>query len=317
MDFINRHYNRGSFQSGIKRASRRGYARVRVYRPLLIGCLCALLGGEGYAGPPLVSQYIGTANPVTDEFGELLLGTAPDSGEYGIPPVEGDLVQVLHATDGVIHPPGIDGNPHPNNVLILTSRIGWGISPVNQRSGKFSAVLAPRPEHGTKLFVRVFNAASLSSATFYGNSQLYSVNNTQFEVFMAEVGSTDLPLDPRDPDGDGINNSWEQSLAQDADNDGLANEEELLAGTDMNDENSLLEIASCRAVNEDDVVLRWDAVPGKTYQVEFRPGQLVHAVEFVPLKRVVAESTECEVTLPGGLFGSHGYFRLCVIESER
>ena len=60
-----------------------------------------------------MSPRIGTLAGITDEFGELLPGTEPSAARMGVQPVEGDLVQLFHATDKVIYPPDMDGNPDP------------------------------------------------------------------------------------------------------------------------------------------------------------------------------------------------------------
>jgi len=278
------------------------------------------LGGLPYAAcsaPPTVSQYIGTESPIVDEFGDLLLGTAPDSGDYGIPPVEGDFVQIFHAVDNVIHPPAADGTPHPHNVLLATSRIGWGLSPVLDRPAKFSAAIAPRPEGGAKIFVRVFNAPSLEKATFYGDSQLYTVVSTQFEVFMAEVGSTSTPLDPDDSDGDGISNSWEASYTADNDNDGILNEEETLAGTRLDDPHSYLGFSRVAPTATGELVLEWPSVAGKTYVVEAADAASATDINrFETVGQLTATGPHSKFVIPNAFVKRAGCYRVCVITSE-
>jgi len=263
------------------------------------------------AAPPMVSQFVGVLSPIVDEFGEVLLGTDPESDIFGITPVLGDMVQVLHATDNIIHPPNVDGTPHPNNVVLHTTRIGLGVSPTYERSGMFGAAVSPRPPAGAKIFVRVFNAPSLEETSFYGDSQLFTVSHTQNTIFLANVSCTCSPLDGSDSDGDGISNSWEKSFSSDADGDGVSNEFELAARTDQNDAESFLTVQVLAPEGETDLRVGWESAEGITYRLEVM--SLKGPFQFVPVCTVLAVGPYTEVVLPGGLSNGPGCYRLWAV----
>jgi hypothetical protein len=235
--------------------------------------LAALLAAPALAAPPTVSQLVYSKETIIDEFGEILLGNDPDAPSFGIPHVEGDLVQIIHATDGIIRPPDVLGNPHPNNVILYQSRIGLGISPTIPRSGKFDVAVSPRPGGNSWIFVRAFNAPCLADASFYGDSQLYKVSSSKNELFGAVIPSTEKELDPNDDDDDGLSNSWEKSYGsdphfQDSDLDGVSNSDEYFASTDPFNANSFLKIKSIRPYLPPILVIEWDSVPGKWYRID-------------------------------------------------
>lgn len=92
------------------------------------------------------------------------------------------------------------------------------------------------------------------------------------------------PWGTMDSDGDGIPDLWmthyfghptgqagDHSQAQDdADGDGMTNLQEFLAGTDPTDPASVLHIQIAPVVSSTNVTLSWLAVPGKSYQVQYK-----------------------------------------------
>ena len=101
---------------------------------------------------------------VMDESGVPLLGDGSETS---------DLVQLIDAgPDGVINPPDENGNPTGDDSLICDIRIGEGY-PFNPDEGKFSHSLDL--EAGAVIYCRAWNDASLSTATYYGNSDIKTI----------------------------------------------------------------------------------------------------------------------------------------------
>lgn len=99
------------------------------------------------------------------------------------------------------------------------------------------------------------------------------------------LAGTNAPWGTADSDGDGIPDLWmshyfghptgqagDLSLAQfDADGDGMSNLAEYLAGTDPTNPMSNLQLQIIVQVSATKTVnLNWPAVPGKTYQIQFK-----------------------------------------------
>ena len=224
-----------------------------------------LLGSSSPAQLLTTPLYVGASDAIVNEFGDVLDGQAS---------APGDLIQLYQAVNGVIHPPGVDGAPHPDNIPLPggTSAIGY-LAPIGlQEPGMFNLAIngAQRPGDGVDLFVRVFNAAMLEEASFYGDSQLFTVDGNK--AFSVVIGAADIPLNPGDDDMDGLNNSFEKSLGTssssgDTDGDGAGDLHEFRAGTDGQDANSTFIVGAIHPDGED-VLVSWDSVPGRTYQVE-------------------------------------------------
>lgn len=227
--------------------------------------------------PPTVSQLVGVNQSIVDERGEPLRGTDKFSYQYGIPSVEGDLIQILVATDGTIYPPNADGTPDSRNPTFAETRIGAGVSPMLPHSGRFSAALAARPSGGMKIFVRAFNAPSIEEASFYGDSQIFLVSSFSNNQFRAEITSTDKPLDGGDADGDGLNNALETSqgsdpYAMDTDGDGYSDSDEYVAGTDALGEDSYPVFVSIQPADGGLTQMSWwPVVSGRTYKIYHTP----------------------------------------------
>ena len=129
----------------------------------------------------LVHTAIAQPKPITvksttgvkDENGAWLLGDGSETS---------DLIQLINAgPDGVINPPDENGDPSGDDSLICNIRIGEGY-PFRPNEGKFSHGLSLDP--GTVIYCRAWNAASPSTATYYGNSSIKKVT--------AETGDYDF-----------------------------------------------------------------------------------------------------------------------------
>lgn len=292
--------------------------RARVGGVLTVGSLIfAFFLTSSFGQAPMVSQTVGVATPIVNEFGRMLKGTESAADEFSLPVVEGDLVQILQATDGAIYPPDTSGQPHSNNVVLVNTRIGQGMSPGLPESGKFGFQLSPRPGGNSRIFVRVFNAATLDEASFYADSELFTVKSWKNEVFLADITATTIPLDVNDTDGDGLQNSWERSYGTDAsvadtDQDGFTDAEEVLAGTDVLDAESFLGIE--RAYREGHaLVLQWVSTAGRTYRVEFTPTAFWEHPAYEEVGVVVASGGVTQYSIPNGLQGQQGCYRVRVV----
>lgn len=269
--------------------------------------------------PPGIPLHIGSAQPIVDEFGVKL------EGSYD---AVGDVVQVLWASNGVIYAAtnNYDGTPHPDNPPMegATTGIGSLTAPGYVDEGIFSiSLVTNRPPSGAKFFVRVFNADRIADANFYADSKLLEVNSSDYDkVFLVDMGSTTNATDPRDPDGDGLNNSWEQNYGTDPDNpdsdgDTMRDGDEIRAGTDAGDEHSNLAIIEMITFDGPDVNITWSSVAGKSYQLQFAPEQL--SVQGGPSYSnisavITATGSSTGTTVTNGLLMGQGEYRIGLIE---
>lgn len=220
--------------------------------------------------PPVISQVIRSASPVYDQLGKICLGNELGREELGLDYVRGNRVEILAAPDGIIYPALIDGRNDPRNPLLHITYIGLGMDPEIETPGLFATSLTPRPSSGAKIFVRVYNMPSLELASFYSDSQLYTVSWSVDSVFNAVLPHTRNPIDPADDDSDGLNNSWERWKGSnpgriDTDGDGFDDMSEFLAGTDADDWDSFLQIVDMTISNN---IIQLHYMAGK--------GQIVH-----------------------------------------
>jgi len=254
------------------------------------------------AQPPVVSQSIYVSSPLLNEFGQRLKGTDSGASYFGHEVVEGDIVHIYLATNGVIYPPNALGVADSRNSLLMESRIGRGSSAKEVNPGTFSIHMTPRPASGSKLFVRVFNAPSGDQTSFYMDSQLFTVSWTADNIFQAEFAAGIKPLDTADNDGDGVNNSWEKSHGTDlenadSDNDGLIDPDELIAGTEPTNSDSTFIVGNLQPISSEFMRLTWKSEVGRIYTVEKNEG--INSGIFNVVDIVSGNGTDYELIVPG------------------
>jgi hypothetical protein len=288
-----------------------GNNSISVKTSVLVVCLFSLFTGLSM-GQIVTPLHVCCEIPIVDEFGIRLQGTQS---------APGDLVQVLWATNGVINPPDVDGTPHPDNAVLYGGETGIGAlaSPYDPEPGIFGiSIREHRPQDGDQVFVRVFNHSEQDNATFYADSQLLTVNGNS--TLTADFNATTNALDPRDPDYDGLNNSWEKTYGSDpdradTDGDGQTDGHEQRAGTDLLDAESLFQVATFIRIQGRDVEVGWESVSGKTYRVEFTPSNLTGSPVFSDVSSdYTADSEYSSAVITNGLELGTGCFRTRLVE---
>ncbi len=200
-----------------------------------------LVGGILFAPPPAPAQYEPFAiwteltSPLINEYNNLLPGANMVNPAWD--GQTSSLCQVLFTGgNGEIDLPDIDGNPTIDDTVSRIIYVGTGIPWEWDVSGLFVYNYDRPPTND--IYIRAFNAPTLSEASFYGDCTYYFIAGSDDEMRVNRYGlhKTDQPLDPADDDGDGANNSWEKSLKTypdnpDSDGDGLLDGEELLGHT--------------------------------------------------------------------------------------
>ena len=264
--------------------------------------LILLLSAAGVQAQGLTTPlHIGNQTPIENEFGDRLPGTANQPG-----------------------------------ALV----IGKSVSPAIESGGLFSISLSePRPASG-KVFVRVFNRATLEASSFYADSELFTISGNK--EFLASVGSTTNALDTADDDNDGLHNSWEKSYGSDptnpdSDDDGLSDGDEIglggnptradtdgdgmidgheqRAGTDLADKDSYLGLAAMTP-SAQHLIVRWASVPGRSYQVEGAPNLLNPAFSNLSAVITAEPGAETSATITNALLDTaHWILRVRLIEN--
>ncbi len=273
----------------------------KVWRTTVVAVLCWGMGHVVAWGEIKAPLYVGNLSPILNEYGRPMPGSR--SGESVL-----SRVEIRVATDGLIRPPALGGNDHPQNLLLSAESVGGvGMNAANPSSGLFCMIFAVSPSAGTKLFARVYNAPTVAEASFYVDSELVTVSAKEpaLELVFGEVQA----LDNGDEDGDGLSNSWEQSLGTrdqpgaDFDGDGMSDLAEWRAGTDAANEESNLrfELVRQEANEEEGTVgtlrVRWQSSPGKSYQLQHTES-LVGGEGFVDVGEVVtAQEGELEIDM--------------------
>ena len=166
--------------------------------------------------------------------------------------------------------------------FLTNTYVGANASP---GKGYFSLTIPNRPETGTNLRVVAYDAATSNDASYFRSAT-------------APVPSTGrLLLDFSEPKpmakfGNDADAAYADALERlhasgmDSDGDGMTDWEEVLAGTEIGDEYSLLAFDSIEAPQPDGtareatpaepvlVVVQWQSVPGRTYQLQYAPSLL-------------------------------------------
>ncbi len=236
---------------------------------------------KGQLGAPL---YIGNLEPVRDQYGRTMVGSH-------LQPVRCRVE--LHVTSNeYVRPPTTNGTWHPYTPLLTPASVGgMGLNATGKDSGLFCMPVTQRPPTNVMVFARVFNAPTAAEATFYADSWAASVPDYSQNSLVLTFREA-KPLDTNDVDGDGLCNSWEEllgtddQLTGDYDHDGMGDLQEMLAGTALDDPSSKLSFRLVRREATPMVLaegeapvrpvrVRWQSVPGKTYQLE-------HVVQLAP-----------------------------------
>lgn len=275
--------------------------------------LLALLAGlnahpAGAQNAPLAFE---SAAPIVNEFGQVLPGSA-DGG--------GALVQLLAAPNG-IYPPDISGQPHPSNAVLAVTHIGAGTAPSLGNSGLVSGAVILNRAQATRLFARVFNRETLALSSFYGDSAIYTNPTAIYGMFLFNLAATTQALDSADDDGDGLNNSWEKSYGADKNNpdtdgDGVADGDEHRAGTGLLDDESYLAMIRLRPAAGGAMLVEWDSVAGKRYQVQVATPDPVYDVATYSNITAVLEATTntLSATLTNAFYHPRQFFRVRLVE---
>jgi hypothetical protein len=253
------------------------------------------------AAPPVISQVVTVQSAMQDEFGLVLQGTDSGAAYFGHPVVEGDVVHIYETADGIIYPPDVQGVADARNTLLMTTRIGQGASANAASPGVFSVHMTPRPANGAKIFVRVFNNSNVNNASFYHDSQVFTVSWTVDQNFVAQFSAGIQPIDGADNDGDTLNNSWEKSYGTDAnladsDGDGALDLDEIIAGTDPVNVSSTFIIADLLPIPPDRTRLTWKTELNRSYTVEKKEG--LTDSEYQEVKTVKGNGSDYELLVP-------------------
>lgn len=273
---------------GCGRPAGRELAR-RTSRGRGIACAMVLgLAAAGARGGISTPLYLGNLVPVLDQYDQPMFGSTDPAAAAGR-----SRVEIRNATDGIIRPPTATGDAHSKNPLLTPDSVG-GMGQNSAEQGYFAMLFPNRPATGTKIFGRVYNAPTVAEASFYSDSYIATAPATASTLVL--VFRPALPLDSGDDDSDGLINSWEKALGTDGvatndfDGDGLGDHDEMLAGTNPADPDSLLALRAVQRV-DNAVRVRWQSVPDKTYRVEYLPAPPAEQ-NYVPLGDVVTAGTD-------------------------
>lgn len=236
----------------------------------------AAAGAWGGISTPL---YVGNIEPIRDQYGKPLTGSCdPEEAASRC------RLEIRTAADGYIRPPESDGAPSPANPLLFPDSIGGvGMNTAESDCGLFCMAFSERPAAGTKIFGRAYNAPTVAEASFYADSAV-ALSPATASCLPLVFGPAQ-PLDSGDADGDGLINSWEKALGiddrptGDYDGDGMGDYQELQAGTAPDDPDSRLAFrdirietgagpAGANGTATGAMRIRWQAVPGKSYQLQ-------------------------------------------------
>jgi hypothetical protein len=253
-----------------------------------------------------VPMLIGTSGPAYDERGRVLQGSAVKAEG------QGDLVQILLVGEG-IRPPLADGSPDPANELVAETQIGNMTSTARNDSGAFAYDLTDQyaAVFGKQLFVRFFNAPTLTQASFYGDSASVAADSDRV---LLDAPKVENELYPLDGDGDRLSDSWEMSygtdqLLMDTDGDGMTDFEEVRTGSDPLDRASVFQVGA-HGDHSSGLKLYWPSSVGVEYVVQQAETLGSHA-EWTTVKTVEGQVGQTSVDLPNN-GAQRGYYRVSV-----
>lgn len=219
-------------------------------------------GANAQIIPPL---YVGNIAPVLDQFKK------PIKGSWSEPEQTRSLIEIRLANDGIIRPPNFDGISHYKNPLLRKS--SCGLMAMGIDSGLFCEIFPRRIDTTNKIFARAYNGKTAEESTFYANTPVYDIPKQQESCIVLVFGDA-RPIDSRDSDGDGLNNSWEETFGTDDistwdyDNDGMSDLNEMLAGTDLKNPLSKLVFNLLRMNDLRIIEVGWQSIPEKKYRLE-------------------------------------------------
>jgi Tol biopolymer transport system component len=137
--------------------------------------------------------------------------------------------------------------------------------------------------------------------------------NDDRDVFVLRLGGVDS-------DGDGMDDDWEMAYfgtlardgAGDFDGDGLTDHQEFLAGTDPTNSGSILRVMTVSSLGGG-ATLIWSAVPGRTYQVQFKDN--INDLNWSDVGGPsTASSTTGSLTDPTPSSSSHRFYRVILAQ---
>jgi hypothetical protein len=170
-----------------------------------------------------------TENKIYGRFFKVIGGIDPTTGQTVKikDPVadleDGDVVQLISVgpDDEIDIPDALNRIPSDDDELIGTWGINEGMFPSTGTSvfKKFTASYDTsthgRPFEGEKIYVRVFNAANVLEATYYGDSPIYTVNYTVGEslhVFYDDAVDCDTEFPASDVRDFSVYGGWDPVL---------------------------------------------------------------------------------------------------------
>ena len=164
--------------------------------------------------------------------------------------------------------------------FLTNTYVGANASP---GKGYFSVTIPERPATGTTLIVLAYDAATSNEASYVRRA---SAPVPASGRLLLDFGTAQ----PMAKCGGDTDAAYADALERlhasgiDSDGDGMTDWEEVLAGTEIGDDASLMAFESIEAPQSDGtaramlepvlVVVQWQSVPGRTYQLQYAPSLL-------------------------------------------
>ena len=164
--------------------------------------------------------------------------------------------------------------------FLTNTYVGANASP---GKGYFSVTIPERPATGTTLLVLAYDAATSNEASYVRRA---SAPVPASGRLLLDFGTAQ----PMAKFGGDTDAAYADALERlhasgiDSDGDGMTDWEEVLAGTEIGDDASLMAFESIEAPQSDGtaramlepvlVVVQWQSVPGRTYQLQYAPSLL-------------------------------------------